>query len=268
MFSTLRTRYGIPGLIATAALVFAMTGGAFAAKYLITSTKGAQGPQGAQGAAGPQGEKGATGAAGTNGKSVVTGTLNPGQGGCAEGGVSVEVEGSGIKKSVCNGKPGVIHPGETLPSEATETGAWAFGKPGTTPGALYVAISFPIPLSAPLVAGNYNPAASPPVEEPGQVHYINTSGKEVVVNEESFATEEVTQTNCPGSAAFPEAEPGHLCVYEGLVSEATPPWSNFTIMSPATSAFKSGASTTGAVLQFTAPTATAKGSGTWAVTAP
>ena len=84
MFSTLRTRFGLPGVIATAALVFAMTGGAFAAKYLITSTKqikpsvlkalkGNAGPAGAPGAQGPQGPAGANGAQGATGAAGPTG---------------------------------------------------------------------------------------------------------------------------------------------------------------------------------------------------
>ena len=40
MFSLLKNRLGIPGIIAIIALVFAMGGAAFAAKkYVITSTK-------------------------------------------------------------------------------------------------------------------------------------------------------------------------------------------------------------------------------------
>src|SRR5450759_3972001 len=98
MFSAIRTRIHLTPstVIATLALVFAMTGGAYAAsKYLITSTKqispkvlkslkgkagkpGANGAQGLAGAAGPQGPggaagaKGAPGAAGGGGKAGTT----------------------------------------------------------------------------------------------------------------------------------------------------------------------------------------------------
>ena len=293
MFSSLRDRYeglherfGTAGLvIAVIALIAALAGTAIAAGGLTGKQKkevtkiakkyagkngapGAQGPAGPAGPAGANGKDGAQGAPGqdgTAGKSVVLTNTAPS---CSEGGISVEVEGTpASKKQVCNGEPWTA--GGTLPEGETETGAWSFGKPGATSAGAYVPISFPIPLAAPLAAGNRQPGASPPVEEPGQVHYIDTSGKEVVLNEETFATEEVTQTNCPGSAASPEADPGHLCVYEGdLVGGVAAPWSNFSIVYPASPTFKSGASTSGAVLIFTSLSETSFGTGTWAVTAP
>ncbi|HTD58778.1 MAG TPA: hypothetical protein VK672_07775 [Solirubrobacteraceae bacterium] len=91
MFSALRKRLTYANVAMTLALVFAMTGGAYAAnKYPITSTKqispkvlkalkgatgknGANGANGATGATGPGGPAGAngTGTPGSNGKSVV-----------------------------------------------------------------------------------------------------------------------------------------------------------------------------------------------------
>ena len=213
-------------VIATLALVFAMTGGAYAAKkYLITSTKqispsvlkalqgkagpaGAAGAAGAQGPAGPagpagkgeKGEKGDTGSSGTgtpgaNGKNAVVGTPTSGE--CKEGGATVEVEGSAgtkhavcngkegtagaagesvkmttinpgatcaeggtelkvgtSKEHVCNGKAGVIQPGETLPEGASETGAWEDNGVTETEHQTDVLISFPIPLEKEAV-GHY-----------------------------------------------------------------------------------------------------------------
>jgi hypothetical protein len=148
MFSALRKRIHLSPttVIATLALVFAMTGGAYAAKkYLITSTKqispsvlkslqGKAGPAGANGPAGPAGPQGPAGGtggkgengkegaagkngengkpgengkAGTNGKSVTVNEIQAGGSGCSgEGGVSVEAEGSGKPHEVCNGAEG------------------------------------------------------------------------------------------------------------------------------------------------------------------
>lgn len=136
MFSILKTRFGIPGVISVIALVLATTGGAFAAKYLITSTnqikpsvlkklkgtRGPTGPTGAQGSAGANGKDGAPGAEGKQGSQGIQGE---------------------------NGSPwtagGVLPPGET------ETGT--FVTHGATPGGTG-AISFPIPLASPVSATN------------------------------------------------------------------------------------------------------------------
>ncbi len=111
MFSTLRNRFGIPGVISVIALVFAMIGGAYAAsnsgdgngatasaKKAAKGPRGPKGAKGATGAAGPAGpagapgakgdagapgaagEKGAAGANGTSGadgKTVLSGTATP-----------------------------------------------------------------------------------------------------------------------------------------------------------------------------------------------
>src|SRR6202035_3513835 len=82
MLSFVRRRLTFANVALTVALVFAMTGGAFAAgKFLITSTKqikpsvlaqvkgraGAPGATGAQGPAGPAGATGSAGPAGSQG---------------------------------------------------------------------------------------------------------------------------------------------------------------------------------------------------------
>src|SRR5579862_4067412 len=133
MFSAMRRRIRVTPatVIAGLALVFAMSGGAYAAKkYLITSTKqispsvlkalqgkagaagaqGAAGPAGPVGPAGPAGKDGANGTNGANGKDGVAG------------------------KDGATGKTGTTGPagkegspwtaGGTLPSEATETGTF------------------------------------------------------------------------------------------------------------------------------------------------
>ena len=228
MFSTLRNRFGIPGVISVIALVFAMFGGAYAASNSsgggkatasAKAKKGPKGPKGATGPAGPagpqgpvgangkdgsngaNGSNGAAGGAGATGKSVETATLNPGQGGCVEGGASVQVAGEpATKKSVCNGEPGVPGnagapgapgspwtAGGTLPVGSTETGFWSFSGPKGEYEAGYGVIS-PLSFTVPL--------ATPPVE-----------GVYVPFNE--------SNPHCPGSLENPKAASGYLCVYQG-----------------------------------------------------
>ncbi|HTA15367.1 MAG TPA: hypothetical protein VK781_10980 [Solirubrobacteraceae bacterium] len=193
MFSTLRSRLTYANLTVTLALVFAMTGGAYAAgKILITSTKqikpsvlhqlqgkaGSKGPAGLQGPAGPQGpagaagSKGETGAPGTSGKDGLQGEEGP-QG--KEG------------KEGKEGSPWTA--GGTLPSGRTETGTWAVerssfvGNEGQT-----VPISFTLPVG---LASN----------EVGTAVYVKK-------------TEVGTPTGgCEGTIEHPTAPRGTLCVY-------------------------------------------------------
>lgn len=223
MFSKLHDRLGTAGLVvAIVALIAALSGSAYAAQRFVTkheatkiakreATKigkreakkfakaGAQGPAGQAGAAGPagpagskgdKGDPGTAGGAGAPGKSVVVGNLNVGQGGCSEGGVSVEVEGSGSKKSVCNGEEG--QPGEpwtaggVLPVGSTETGTWA----DTVEGETATAFSFNVPLG----------------KKPTEAIVVPIGG---------------TNANCDNgtgeapSASNPEADPGFVCVFVG-----------------------------------------------------
>jgi hypothetical protein len=221
----IREPFGTAGLIvACIALVLALTGAAFAAKGALTGKQkkevekiakkfagkpgapgaaGPQGPAGAAGAPGKEGPQGEPGQPGANGKSVVTGNATGGE--CAEGGITVEVEGSGVKKKVCNGEEGeegepgatgatgatgeagVIHPGETLPKGATETGSWAVSGEPVAFGPfqfLFAPISFPIPL---------------------ENHPIP------VYNPEGNAEE-----HCTGNHNNPGAEEGYLCIFFGF----------------------------------------------------
>jgi hypothetical protein len=183
MFSKIRNRLTYTNVILTIALVFAMSGGAYAAKkYLITSTsqispkvlkslqgktgakgtpgspgaQGAVGPaggQGPQGPAGPGGPKGDTGTGGTNGESVTATTLAKGAT-CPEGGAEFKV-GAG-KTHACNGSPWTA--GGTLPSGKTETGVWALTEvtQTTLPRGARIPISFTIPLPSAIREKNIN----------------------------------------------------------------------------------------------------------------
>ncbi len=298
MFSPLRNRLGIPGVISVIALVFAMLGGAYAANSSsdngkatasAKAKKGPRGPKGATGPAGPagpqgpagaKGDSGAAGANGTNGtngspgapgQSVTTATEPP-EANCGEQ-EGVKLTSVSGTKYVCNGANGAKgDPGDpwtaggTLPSGKTETGSWAFGLvPGAAvPSSINVAISFPIRLPAAI--------------GPGHTHYINAAGQEVVLgfNEETEEEELelVTPTACGSAIGVgvnsenPQAKPGELCVYEATMGNATL-FSNFSITKIGNSVATAwGASSAGALLRFVQIGASAQGFGTWAVTAP
>jgi hypothetical protein len=254
MFRRLRNRITPSTVIATIALVFAMTGGAYAAsKFVITSTKqikpsvlksltgkagpaGAKGAAGATGAAGPAGATGATGAGGPQGPAGGTGPQGP----------------QGEKGAP--GAKGTTGFTATLPTGKTETGTWSFGPLASAPAnptARVPIASFAIPLAAPLGAS--------------QVHYINPAGKEVVEKNEVF--EELTSTQCLGSAEAPKAEPGNLCVYASSEEQLLGPAASSDIRNPGSStASAQEAGTSGAVELFFVK-ANAAAWGTWAVTA-
>jgi Collagen triple helix repeat (20 copies) len=235
MFSALRKRIHVSPAtaIASLALVFAMSGGAYAAgHYLITSTKqikpsvlrqltgkagangasglaGPQGPAGAQGGQGPQGPAGAAGAAGAKGEAGPKGENGK------------------------EGKPGTTGFTETLPSEKTETGAWFVRE--NKEETVNTPISFNIPLPAAL----------------DSTHVLFAPNNE-----------------CPGTAENPKAAPGFLCVYTGvnfnggvkLLAISKPYAPTFPPLLP-------GAGMAGAVISTEGQVEVNIASGTWAVTA-
>ncbi len=181
MYLKIRKRVTFANIVMTLALVFAMTGGAYAAgKYLITSTKqispkvlkalvgkrgpaghigaaGSAGPVGSAGPAGIKGEAGAKGAPGGNGengaagKSVIVEEEKAKTAVCeGRGGTSFHAEGSTSKTYACTGKEGSPWTsGGTLPTNKSEKGTWsisytatAANQPGTS------AISYGIPLAS------------------------------------------------------------------------------------------------------------------------
>ncbi len=181
----MRKQLTYANVVATLALVFAMSGGALAAgHYLINSTSqfnpkvlkklvstgktgahGASGANGATGATGPQGSAGKEGPKGEAGSPGKEGPPNPSAAFAAKAG-------NAETATVANGQG-------TLASGNTEVGVFV-GR-GTSP---YqdVPISFPLPLNA-----------APAVR-------VLASGN--------------TTADCAGSAASPTAAKGHLCVYE------------------------------------------------------
>jgi hypothetical protein len=189
MLSVLRNRFGVPGVISVIALVLAMTGGAWAAsKYIITSTKqikpsvlnslkGKAGPQGPAGPAGPQGSagpKGADGAPGANGVSVTTTKLEPGEGGCPEGGAQFKV-GSGTPTVACNGEEGEQGPegspwvAGAVPSGSEMRGTWALNANTAGAESVYAAVSTAVPLGGPIAIAIKAPGSFGPIECAGTV---------------------------------------------------------------------------------------------------
>jgi hypothetical protein len=226
MFSTLRTRFGIPGVISVIALVFAMFGGAYAASKSSDNGKatasakakkgprgprGPAGPAGPQGPAGPAGAKGDTGSGGSNGAAGKDGTGVTGKaitgGVCGTGVSGIEYTSASGTNTVCNGKNGtngtngsngedgacsVGQPVCEMPPKSTLTGAWSVGV--TTHDSYFANL-------ASISFGLTYPGGTPPT-----LKYV--------------AQAEEFETECPGTETAPAAEPGFLCVYRDSASTA------------------------------------------------
>jgi hypothetical protein len=268
MLGVLRNRIRVTPstAIATLALIFAMTGGAYAAgRYLITSTKqispkvlralkgsaGANGAAGAIGSAGPAGPGGAQGPAGPGG---------------AQGSQGPKGEPGAKGETGAKGENGTTGFTETLPPGKTLTGEWGVYAAAAGENTRAIdAVSFGIPLAS-------IPAA----------HYLREDGKEPFFDEATGKEGQREQPECPGSAESPKARPGNLCVYaseeENLVKEVA----GFKVVLPVmcslakASAATGGASclaSTGAdkygfnVFALSEAAGTMQAVGTWAVTA-
>ena len=245
MFSMIRKRLTLSNAALILVLLFAMTGGAYAAQHYVISSlsqikpsvrnqlkaaAGKAGPAGAQGPAGATGAQGPAGATGAQGPAGATGAQGP------------EGKPGAPGKNGENGKTGFT---KTLPAKETETGSWSVSVGLETQQAI-ASISFPIPLEKPL----------------GEtaVHYVETEGN---------------GTTCPGSAEKPEAQQGNLCIYQREVGGLELEVLNIdavALIRPANTGFfeaTPGAATSGALVKFN-PNDTNGGYawGTWAVTAP
>jgi hypothetical protein len=235
MLQRFQDRVGTAGLIvAIAALVLALGGGAYAASGALTSkqkkevTKIAQteakkfaGKTGPAGSNGSNGSKGDTGATGPEGKQGPQGKQGP-EGKQGEEGEPGEP-----------GSPWTV--GGTLPKGATETGTWSFSASKAdgenAEGGLFVPISFPVPLASGL--------------SETQVVFVHAP----------------MEGGCLGSASNPTAPEGKLCVYKNELVNATAD-GVFNL-----SATNEGANAPGALLFLGSVTDGAYGFGSFAVTA-
>jgi collagen triple helix repeat protein len=278
MFRMIGKRLTYANVTVTIALVFAMAGGAYAAKrYVITSTKqispkvikalkgkngkpGSTGPIGPAGLVGPQGPKGEAGgpgkdgAPGTDGQSVSAKEVKTTEAACTKlGGSSFTV--GATTTFACNGKEGKEGPAGpegvcstancVLPKGVTETGTWMIRGTNGGEGEFKITnISFSIPLKAPITNSS-------------NVGFTPVGGSS-------------TSSDCVGSVEKPEAAEGSLCIYEGEAAVvhkgglAEPTILNFT------GGF-SETNTTGALLVMTTKEPVTAGEevsaeGTWAVT--
>jgi hypothetical protein len=260
MFSTLRTRFGIPGVISVIALVFALVGGAYAANNSSSGGKatasakakkgprgpkgatGPAGPAGAQGPAGPAGAKGDAGANGSNGAKGATG---------ATGATGAKGATGAAGAAGATGPTGFSGFTETLPAGKTETGTWSqlsngeFGFP-----AAEVAISFPIPLAK-----------------------ASSEGHAFVFTKKKTEEEEFGTSGCKWEVSNlesrPEATPGTLCVFTSTEERADVEGAYFSTP-PGVVTFEAYGQT-GAILLGVGgvkSTSLFQAAGTWAVTAP
>ena len=243
MRSAFRRRLTYANVVASLALVFAMSGGAYAAgRYLITSTKQInpkvlRALKGASGKAGAAGPKGAAGAGGPAGQPGAQGPQGPAGGPGKDG-----VEGKQGKEGK-EGPPGPLT--KTLPAGASETGAWnvASNTDDFGEAAVSTAVSFPIPLPEGLT----------------EEHVFFVQPKQEGIE---FAEQ------CPGSVASPEAASGDFCVYAQNLGEQLAPY-GIPIEDPSQAFNTGGTARSGANIILVPGVATPTDAyGTWAVTAP
>jgi hypothetical protein len=252
--------------IAFFALVFALTGGAFAATShgggspRATATASKVKPKAKPGPRGPAGPKGTTGATGAAGATGATGATGPagaagakGENGAAGAAGATGPQGpqGELGKEGKEGPEGPEGPEAkgggfptTLPAGDTETGS--FVAHFEHEGFVYDPISFPIPL--PVGVSIF--------------HYVK----------EAEQGKPTAPAECAGSVAKPTATKGTLCVYEG--EPLRPEKTSLVVLNVLrpTTVVEEGTSTAGAVVQVAyegeGATEPAYLSGTWAVSAP
>jgi hypothetical protein len=293
MLSAIRKQLNPATIMAFVALVFAMTGGAFAvtghgggsgsgSHATLTATvakakkkdksapvgkpgpRGPAGPAGSQGPAGSAGAQGAAGAKGENGTAGANGTAGT-------NGASVASTPLGVGNEHCKegGNEFVSASGASYTCNGKAGVKGATGEPWTPNSTLPSKATETGSWAIGDTPSNVSTEAvfvplSFPVRlgaslEASHVHFIEEQGGDWVENGTG-----VPPTECgtpAGTAEEPEASPGNLCVYETRVTGIALD----KIRKAGTFREEVGASTAGAVLIMN-PGEEAHGFGTWAVT--
>jgi hypothetical protein len=249
MFSSLRTRFGIPGVISVFALVFAMLGGAYAANNSsgggkatasAKAKKGPRGPKGATGPAGPAGPAGPQGPAGAKGDAGAAGANGANGSDGAKGATGAAGVAGATGATGATGPIGPTGPSggggggwsKTLPSGETETGAWMLTNLKNDPEQVWP-VSWSIPLTTTDAAAI-------------QVHVTDTDG----------------DGTCTGTSHNPTAPAGSICFY---ISE-NELINNFKVYS--TNFQTEGVGTGGAFIYPEIDTGEKFAEGSFAITAP
>jgi hypothetical protein len=269
MFQRIRKHLTPSTVIAVMALVFAVTGGAFAATgssngggsgqgpahatLTASAAKAKPAPKGKAGPRGPAGAKGATGATGAPGPAGATGPGGP-AGAKGENGVAGVAGATGATGATgpqgeegatgAAGKNGTTGFTSVLPPEKTETGAWT-----AKGGEVFVPLSFNIPVEVPPTGETAACGAS----EKGKlcVHFIQEG--------------EVTPAGCEGALGSAGAEPGNLCIFEA--KELSLPIEGFGIFNTKGNLSGIAGLSHGAILEITFKETEGQAVGEWAVTA-
>ncbi len=205
MFQAIRKQITPAMVLAFVALVFAVTGGAFAAtgggspshatltasaaKSKAKTKAGPRGPAGPRGATGAAGPAGTIGPAGPAGPTGATGPAGSGSAG-PQGAQGLQGEKGAEGPEGPEGKSGFT---KTLPPGETETGTWSIRVSDVGAGGhIFAPISFAIPL----------PAAS------SKVFYFTPKETEEI---EKGVEEQASK--CTGTLEDPKAPAGVLCVF-------------------------------------------------------
>ncbi len=299
MFSRMSKHFTYANVAVTLALVFAMSGGAYAAsKYVIASTKqispkvlksltgkagpsGAQGPAGAVGAAGPAGPAGAKGETGASGKEGPAGEKGaPGEKGTpgtdgfnGSNGVGVTSKTVLTSEAACNKEGGseftAVGNSKTLACNGKEGKQ---GSPWTANGTLPVGSSETGQWSfAQYQPTSVNPLVTASISFPIQLaKALGEAGTHFIGPEEGEGEpKENMPAGCSGNFAAPKAASGNLCVFTKVMdANFNPVPASLSILDAETGekqAGKSGAYLSGAIAGGNAGE-TIIGSGDWVVT--